>query len=113
MYVRDNFLLQIKEYLKYNINNCEYLANSLCSPFNQIPLNKKTIINIINFINTKKIPNYICYTTSCMGSIFHILYKNEKNEYYFLYMNIELDIFGPIKAMEHEIINIIPNNYEY
>ena len=45
-----------------------------------------------------------------MGSIFHILYKNEKNDYYFLYMNIELDIFGGLKASEYEVINTIPNN---
>lgn len=110
MSFKDNFLLHIKNYLICNPNNCEYLVNSVNSPFCQVDLDNKDLTAIMNFIESKQFPHYICYAASSMGSIFHILYKNEKNEYFFLYMNIELEIFGGLKASEYEVINIIPNN---
>jgi hypothetical protein len=110
MSIKKDFLLQIKNYLIHNSDKCEDLVNSVNSPFYHIEHDNKELIEIINFIQSKELPNYICYATSSMGSIFHILYKNEKNDYYFLYMNIELDIFGGLKASEYEVINTIPNN---
>lgn len=110
MSFKDNFLLHIKNYLICNPNNCEYLVNSANSPFCQVDLDNKELTAIMNFIESTQFPDYICYASSNMGSIFHILYKNDKNEYYFVYMNIELEVFGGLKASEYEVINIIPNN---
>ena len=75
MSIKKDFLLQIKNYLIHNSDKCEDLVNSVNSPFYHIEHDNKELIEIINFIQSKELPNYICYATSSMGSIFHILYK--------------------------------------